>query len=157
MNELPFSDFSGFLNWAGSPLGLAAMGAAISVFVKDMDWFENLKSKQKSTMMFITTVFLLPLIFIYIPPRLPDAIISEGEAFFNVFMVGAVAYLMSQVTHETLNQKILKRKNGVNIRVGTQEPFPPPITTPQPSHLTPEEIAKMDGETDDWLRETKET
>lgn len=111
MNDLPFQDLSGFLNWVGTPAGLAALGAAISVFVKDMDWFESLSSKQKSVLMFVTMVVLLPLIFIYIPSKLPEEFLAEAGAIFNIFMLGAIAYLTSQVTHEVWNQRVLKRKS----------------------------------------------
>jgi len=112
MNDVPVTDLVSLLAWASTPAGLAAIGGAVAIFLKDVDWFENLSSKNKSLFMFILCIIVIPMVLVYIPSKLPETALTAVADIFNVLILGATAYLSSQGVHEFFNQRVAKRKNG---------------------------------------------
>lgn len=110
MEGIPFTDLSGFLMWVRSPAGLVILGSTVAIYFRNSEWFEDLSAKAKSTIIILTTVVILPVVFIYIPSKLPVGVLGAVDELFSVLILGGTAYLSSQLLHETLNQKVLKRK-----------------------------------------------
>ncbi|MHA2065018.1 MAG: hypothetical protein ACXABY_11645 [Candidatus Thorarchaeota archaeon] len=104
--------FRELLTWLATPAGLAAVGGALAMWLRDNEWFESLPGKKKSTLMFLMTVIVLPLSLVYLPKYLTQQTIDVVSPIFDVIMLGAVAYFGSQLVHEYWNKPVIERRNA---------------------------------------------
>lgn len=102
--------FGEFLQWVSTPAGLGAIGASVSMFLRSMDWFEDLSHQRKSIYIVLVCVVVLPLILVGIPSLLPESALNVLEWIFNLLSLGAVAYLGSQGAHELWNKRVVEGK-----------------------------------------------
>jgi hypothetical protein len=112
MEELPFTTLVGFIAWAGTPVGLAGIGAAVSIWLRDSEWFEQLTGTRKSAYIFVITMFIVPIVFAYLPRYLTADTIDAIDPLFRALLMGWIAYGSSQVTHEFWNRRVIARRNS---------------------------------------------
>lgn len=102
-----------FLLWASTPAGMVAIGASLSIALRDIEWFGKLSKSQKSSVMLILNTILIPIVVVYIPSILSPAAMNYIRPMANAIILGCVSYLTGQLAHEKWNKKILKSRKVI--------------------------------------------